>query len=225
MTTAKQQASTAKQAGSAQQMPPAGHPSPAEIWEKLKAGNERFVSGELMHPNQNAARRSSLTDSQHPMAVIFGCSDSRLAAEIIFDVGLGDVFVVRTAGQVIDDAVLGSLEFSVDELKVPLIVVLGHDSCGAVSAALQSTASGTTPKGFVRSLVERITPSVLAAQRAGLTSVNDTVEEHVKQTASRIVDHSRVVHDAVQTGRAAVIGVTYRLAEGRADVVSSIGDV
>src|SRR5699024_6100978 len=79
------------------------------------------------HPNQNAARRSSLTESQHPIAAIFGCSDSRLAAEIIFDVGLGDVFVVRTAGQVIDDAVLGSLEFSVDSLQVPLIMVLRCD--------------------------------------------------------------------------------------------------
>lgn len=199
--------------------------TPAAVWELLREGNERFVSGELRHPNQNAARRSSLTESQHPMAVIFGCSDSRLAAEIIFDVGLGDVFVVRTAGQVIDDAVLGSLEFSVAELKVPLIVVLGHDSCGAVSAALESTASGTTPPGFVRSLVERITPSVLAAQREGVTSVNETVEEHVKQTASRIVDHSRVLHEAVEGGRTAVIGVTYRLAEGRADVVSRHGSL
>ncbi|MGO1192784.1 MAG: carbonic anhydrase, partial [Nesterenkonia sp.] len=90
--------------------------TPAEAWGLLKAGNDRFVTGDVAHPNQNAARRSSLTESQHPIAVIFGCSDSRLAAEIIFDVGLGDVFVVRTAGQVIDDAVLGSLEFSVDSL-------------------------------------------------------------------------------------------------------------
>ncbi|GAA1153559.1 carbonic anhydrase [Nesterenkonia sandarakina] len=200
-------------------------PLPAEVWELLKAGNDRFVSGESKHPNQNAARRSSLTESQHPVATIFGCSDSRLAAEIIFDVGLGDVFVVRTAGQVTDDAVLGSLEFSVAELKVPLIVVLGHDSCGAVSAALASTESGVTPNGFVRSLVERITPSVLAAQRAGITSVNETVEEHVKQTAHRVVDHSRVLHDAVAEGRTAVIGVTYRLSEGRADVVTSIGEI
>lgn len=199
--------------------------TPSEVWELLREGNERFVSGTLRHPNQDAARRSSLTESQHPTAVIFGCSDSRLAAEIIFDVGLGDVFVVRTAGQVIDDAVLGSLEFSVTELKVPLIVVLGHDSCGAVSAALESTAAGTTPPGFVRSLVERITPSVLAAQRAGITSVNGAVEEHVKQTASRIVDHSRVLHEAVEQQRTAVIGVTYRLAEGRADVVSRHGSL
>ena len=200
-------------------------PTPAEAWELLRAGNSRFVSGEVRHPNQNAARRSSLTDSQHPVAAIFGCSDSRLAAEIIFDVGLGDVFVVRTAGQVIDDAVMGSLEFSVDVLNVPLIVVLGHDSCGAVSAALSAAESGTLPSGYVRNLVERIFPSVLSAQLAGTATVNDAVEEHVKQTALRLVDHSRVLHEAVGQGRTAVVGVTYRLDEGRADVVSQIGEL
>lgn len=209
---------TADQLASAQ-------PTPAEAWQLLKEGNARFVSGDVRHPNQNAERRSSLTDSQHPVAAIFGCSDSRLAAEIIFDVGLGDVFVVRTAGQVIDDAVLGSLEFSVDTLKVPLIVVLGHDSCGAVSAALQSAQSGDMPSGYVRDLVERILPSVLSARRAGSETVNETVEEHVKQTVTRLNNHSRALHDAVQEGRTAVVGVTYRLAEGRADLVTTLGDL
>lgn len=198
-------------------------PTPAEAWQILKEGNQRFVNGSVAHPNQNAARRSSLTEAQHPIAVIFGCSDSRLAAEIIFDVGLGDVFVVRTAGQVIDDAVLGSLEFSVDTLKVPLIVVLGHDSCGAVSAAVSSAESGDMPQGYVRDLVERILPSVLAARRTGAETVNDTVEEHVKQTVQRLTNHSRSLHEAVAEGRTAVMGVTYRLSEGTADVVSSIG--
>ncbi|MGO1522388.1 MAG: carbonic anhydrase [Nesterenkonia sp.] len=197
--------------------------TPAEAWGLLKAGNDRFVTGDVAHPNQNAARRSSLTESQHPIAVIFGCSDSRLAAEIIFDVGLGDVFVVRTAGQVIDDAVLGSLEFSVDSLQVPLIVVLGHDSCGAVSAAVESTQNGQMPAGYVRDLVERILPSVLSAQRSGRDSINESVEEHVKQTTERMIDQSRVLHDAVADGRTAVVGVTYRLAEGRADLVSQVG--
>ncbi|GFZ93602.1 carbonic anhydrase [Nesterenkonia alkaliphila] len=200
-------------------------PTPAEAWQLLKEGNARFVTGEVRHPNQNAARRSSLTESQHPVAAIFGCSDSRLAAEIIFDVGLGDVFVVRTAGQVIDDAVMGSLEFSVNVLKVPLIVVLGHDSCGAVQATVTAAETGELPGGYVRDLVERIFPSVLAASRAGALSVNEMVEEHVKQTAERMTSHSRVLFDAVNEGRTAVVGVTYRLAEGTADVVSKIGEL
>lgn len=191
----------------------------------MREGNERFVAGESSHPNQDASRRSSLVENQHPFAVIFGCSDSRLAAEIIFDLGLGDAFVVRTAGQVIDDAVLGSLEYSISVLGVPLIVVLGHDSCGAVSATKSAVDTGNMPVGFMRDLVERITPSVLTSMRNGEHEVNDMVVEHVKQTSQRLVDSSRVISAAIENGRAAVIGLSYSLAEGRANVVSGIGDV
>lgn len=197
--------------------------SPADAWQRLADGNQRFVSGHSRHPNQDAARRTSLVTAQHPFAVIFGCSDSRLAAEIIFDVGLGDVFVVRTAGQVIDDAVLGSLEYSVSVLGVPLIVILGHDSCGAVTATMNAIETGDMPTGFLRDLVERITPSVLTARRAGVTDVNTTVIEHTKQTAQRLVDSSRVISDAVEGGSVAVIGVSYRLDEGNAVLVSGFG--
>ncbi|MCU1565933.1 MAG: Carbonic anhydrase [Pseudarthrobacter sp.] len=191
----------------------------------MREGNERFVAGESSHPNQDSSRRSSLVENQHPFAVIFGCSDSRLAAEIIFDVGLGDVFVVRTAGQVIDDAVLGSLEYSVGVLGVPLIAILGHDSCGAVSATKAAVDTGEMPPGFIRDLVERITPSVLTSMRQDKHEVNDMVVEHVKQTAQRLVDSSRVISDAIGSGRTAVIGLSYSLAEGRANVVSGIGEL
>ena len=186
--------------------------TPALAWQRLREGNKRFVAGTSSHPNQDASRRSSLVENQHPFAVIFGCADSRLAAEIIFDLGLGDAFVVRTAGQVIDDAVLGSLEYSVSELDVPLIVVLGHDSCGAVTATKNAVETGQMPVGFIRSLVERITPSVLTSLRNNQTDVNDMVVENVKQTSG-----------AVDSGRTAVIGLAYSLADGRADLVSSIG--
>jgi carbonic anhydrase len=199
--------------------------TPALAWRRLREGNERFVSGESSHPNQDASRRSSLVENQHPFAVIFGCSDSRLAAEIIFDVGLGDVFVVRTAGQVIDDAVLGSLEYSIGVLGVPLIVVLGHDSCGAVSATKSAVETGQMPVGFIRDLVERITPSVLTSLRNDKPEVNDMVVEHVKQTSHRLVDSSRVISDAIENGRAAVIGLSYNLADGRADLVSGVGEL
>jgi carbonic anhydrase len=191
----------------------------------LREGNERFVAGESSHPNQDASRRSALVENQHPFAVIFGCSDSRLAAEIIFDLGLGDAFVVRTAGQVIDDAVLGSLEYSIGVLGVPLIAVLGHDSCGAVSATKAAVDTGEMPVGFIRDLVERITPSVLTSMRNDQHEVNDMVVEHVKQTSQRLVDSSRVISAAIENGRAAVIGLSYSLAEGRANVVSGIGEL
>ncbi|MDO5635366.1 MAG: carbonic anhydrase [Micrococcus sp.] len=209
-------------------MPPAPERlTPGASYQLLMEGNQRFVAGTPGHPNQEAEHRSSLMDGQWPKAVIFGCSDSRLAAEIIFDVGLGDVFVIRTAGQVIDDAVLGSLEYSVDVLKIPLVVVLGHDSCGAVKAASDAYDSGEMPPGFIRSLVERITPSVLAARRGGVNDVNETVSEHVNQTCHRIVESSRTLYRAVRDGHVAVVGLTYSLADGvtrRGTVIGQIED-
>ncbi|MBN6767640.1 carbonic anhydrase [Micrococcus luteus] len=190
--------------------------TPAEAWEVLAEGNRRFVAGEPSHPNQNAERRSDLTAGQAPVAVIFGCADSRLAAEIIFDLGLGDVFVVRTAGHVIDDAVLGSIEYGVDVLEIPLVIVLGHNSCGAVTATVESYISGTMPRGFVRPLVERIIPSVLAGRRRGLEEVDEFVAEHVDQTCDHLLETSQSVRAAVESGRTAVVGLTYSLSEGTA---------
>ena len=197
--------------------------TPAQAWLRLQEGNARFINSQSSHPNQDASRRTALVDQQNPFAVIFGCSDSRLAAEIIFDLGLGDIFVVRTAGQVIDDAVLGSLEYSVGILDVPLIVVLGHDNCGAITATMNAIDTGTMPTGFLRDLVERITPSVLTARRNGHEDINSTSVEHVRQTAQRLIDNSRVVSDAVQRGSTAVVGVAYRLEEGKAELVSGFG--
>lgn len=195
--------------------------TPSEAWRALQEGNARFISGDKLHPHQDAQRRESLAESQKPFAVIFGCSDSRLAAEIIFDLGLGDAFVIRTAGQVIDNAVLGSLEFAIDVLGTPLIMVLGHDSCGAVTATKNSVESGELPTGFQRDLVERITPSVLEAKRSGKADLQDMVVEHTKQTAARMLDQSTVISGAVSRGEAAVIGVFYHLADGKAELVYS----
>ncbi|MFF2299685.1 carbonic anhydrase [Arthrobacter sp. NPDC058127] len=199
--------------------------SPSEAWQRLLEGNARFITGDSVHPNQDASRRNALVNTQNPFAVIFGCADSRLAAEIIFDLGLGDVFVVRTAGHVIDDAVLGSLEYSVSVLNVPLIVVLGHDNCGAVTATKDAVETGQMPSGFIRDLVERITPSVLTSLREDKADVNDMVVEHAKQTAGRLLESSRVISDAVDDSSTAVIGVAYRLKEGRAQLVSSFGSL
>ena len=127
------------------------------------------------------------------------------------------------AGQVIDDAVLGSLEYSIAELRVPLIVILGHDSCGAVTATKAAVETGEMPVGFIRDLVERITPSVLTAKRNSQEDVNDMVVEHVKQTSARLADSSRVISDAIDDGRVAVVGLSYKLDEGRAALVSGIG--
>ncbi|MDQ6755136.1 MAG: carbonic anhydrase [Actinomycetota bacterium] len=201
----------------------AHHLTPAQAWAKLREGNDRFVTGTSSHPNQDASHRAALVNTQHPFAVIFGCSDSRLAAEIIFDLGLGDAFVVRTAGHVIDNTVLGSLEYSIEYLQVPLIVILGHDNCGAVTATKGAVETGEMPAGFIRDLVERITPSVLTSLRNNEREVNEMVVEHVKQTAQRLVENSPIIAAAVHQQRTAVVGLAYRLEEGHAELVSNFG--
>ncbi|MEU8006187.1 carbonic anhydrase [Catellatospora sp. NPDC049111] len=198
-------------------------PSPREAFELLLAGNERFVFGKPEHPNQDAARRAETAPGQRPFAVVFGCSDSRLAAEIIFDRGLGDLFVVRTAGHVLGAEVLGSIEYGADVLDCPLVLVLGHDSCGAVAAACAALESGMPSAGYVRDVVERVTPSVLAARAAGRTEPDEILVEHVRHTVDLLLDRSRVLAARVEAGKTAVVGLCYRLADGTAQVVAARG--
>jgi carbonic anhydrase len=198
-------------------------PTPRDAFELLMAGNQRFVSGACEHPNQDAARRAEIAPSQQPFAVLFGCSDSRLAAEIIFDRGLGDLFVVRTAGHVAGAEVLGSIEFGVSVLDAPLVVVLGHDSCGAVAAACSALEDGQTPGGFVRDVVERVTPSVLAARAAGRETAEEILAEHIEHTVDLLLERSRVLAERVAAGRLGVVGLSYRLADGSAQLVASRG--
>ncbi|MFF7730901.1 carbonic anhydrase [Streptomyces sp. NPDC008001] len=198
-------------------------PTPSDAFELLLAGNRRFVAGTPEHPNQDAVRRAETAPGQQPFAVLFGCSDSRLAAEIIFDRGLGDLFVVRTAGHVMGPEVLGSIEFGVEVLGCPLVVVLGHDSCGAVGAACAALEDGMTPTGYVRDVVERVTPSVLAARAAGRVEPEEILAEHIRHTADLLLDRSRVLADKVAAGRTAVVGLRYRLADGSAELVVSRG--
>ena len=197
--------------------------TPAQAWAKLARGNERFVAGQYSHPHQDAARRDSLTGGQTPFAVFFGCADSRVAAEIIFDRGLGDLFVVRTAGHVIDPGVLGSIEFGVAVLDIPLVVILGHDSCGAVSATVNAVRDGVLPGGYIRDIVERVTPSVLAARQAGMSSPDEIEAEHVRHTLHLLTERSRLIGDRVDSGQLAVVGATYNLGDGRARIVDSVG--
>jgi len=199
--------------------------SPVTAWKALKEGNERFVAGQPAHPSQSIDHRASLAAGQKPTAVIFGCADSRVAAELIFDQGLGDVFVVRTAGQAIDSAVLGSIEYAVTVLDVPLVVVLGHSSCGAVKATIAAIDDGAIPGGFVRDVVERVVPSILAGRRDGLTRVDEFEARHVSETLAQLVSRSAAISERVDAGTLALAGVTYQLAEGRAELVDHIGDI
>ncbi|MEN0129017.1 MAG: carbonic anhydrase [Brevundimonas sp.] len=200
--------------------------TPAEAWAALREGNDRFVRGEMAHPSQSIERRTEVSAEQHPFAVLFGCSDSRVAAEIIFDQGLGDLFVVRTAGHVLDTTVIGSIEYGVSVLGAPLVVVLGHDSCGAVAAATAALSDGAVPPGFVRAVVDRVIPSIV-----GLLGGDQPFDaaalghEHVKHTVQMLQGYSVSLAEAVAEGRCAIIGLEYTLADGKVSVAEVVGDV
>jgi carbonic anhydrase len=199
--------------------------NPVAAWKALKEGNERFVAGQPLHPSQSVEDRTRLANGQKPTAVVFGCADSRVAAEIIFDAGLGDMFVVRTAGHVIDSAVLGSIEYAVTVLDVPLIVVLGHDNCGAVKATLSAIDEGVVPGGYVRDIVERVTPSVLQGRHAGLTRVDEFETRHVNDTVTQLRIRSTSIADRLIAGTVAIVGLTYHLADGRVVLRDHLGDI
>ncbi len=200
-------------------------PTPAKAWQEMQRGNARFVAGEPRHPRQDVETRHDLAEGQRPRAALFGCADSRLAAEIIFDKGLGDLFVVRNAGQVISDSVVGSLEYAVAVLEVPLIVVLGHDACGAVRAAIDSTDPDADPlPPHIWRLISPIVPAVRRVQRASTVDgvLPETIDaeevgrEHLRDTVAELLHSSELISAAVAEGRLAIVGANYRLAEGTA---------
>ncbi|MFT4201218.1 carbonic anhydrase [Gordonia sp. (in: high G+C Gram-positive bacteria)] len=199
--------------------------TPAQAWANLKAGNERFVEGKPEHPNQGIDRRESLAGGQAPNVVLFGCSDSRVAAEMIFDQGLGDMFVVRTAGHIIDSSVLGSLEFATELLDVPLIAILGHDSCGAVGSTVESLNGLTIPGGYIRDIVERVGPSILAARAKGKTRLDEFEAEHVVETGRLLMQRSLLIKERVDRGEVAIVGLTYHLADGRVSLRDALGEI
>lgn len=203
---------------------PAAPMTPAEAWRIMAEGNRRFVAGEPSHPHQDAARRQGVVAAQTPHTALLGCADSRLAAEIIFDCGLGDLFVVRNAGQVVDESVVGSLEYAVQVLGVSLIVVLGHDNCGAVTSTIESTNPDAPPQPVhIRRLMQHILPAVHRVQKrlgrayAYELDPADVGPEHLRDTITELIETSAVLGEAIAAGRLAVVGANYRLAAGLAE--------
>jgi len=185
--------------------------APAEAISKLKEGNGRYTSGNLQHPGQTTERRSELTKSQHPFAVIVSCSDSRVPPEIVFDQGLGDLFIFRVAGNVIDDHGLGSIEYAVDHLNVRLIVVLGHQSCGAVQAAKETIAAKGKAPGHIESLVTAIKPAVEATAKDDLDT---TIKANVKHVVQALRSSTPILKAKVDSGELRVVGGYYSLDSG-----------
>ncbi|GAA3928550.1 carbonic anhydrase [Microbacterium soli] len=204
--------------------------TPIEAWTRLIEGNRRFVAGESRHPNQDAHRRAEIANGQSPFATFLGCSDSRVAAETLFDVGLGDLFTTRNAGHMVTESAVASIEYAVELLDVPLLIVLAHDSCGAVAAAVQSTAIDAAP--LPPHIWKLIAPIVPAARRVLKESGGTTLEEidpeevgreHLRGTILGLLESSEIMTTAVAEGRLAIVGAKYRLTDGSAIPIAQVG--
>jgi carbonic anhydrase len=193
---------------------------PKEGKERLVAGNERYVTGMPAHPDQSMTRRKKLGQGQTPFAAVLSCADSRVPPEIVFDQGLGDLFVVRSAGQVLDRAVLGSLQFGVGELGVALLVVLGHTKCGAVKATVEAIEKKAAPSGTdIDALVAAISPSVAEAEEAGIEA-SDLVGAAIEFNVEAVVEQlgqAKVLRTAEKKRKLKVLGAVYDVDTGEVD--------
>lgn len=181
--------------------------------KQLSAGNLRFTQNHLLHPHQTKERRDEVAKGQHPTVAVLSCADSRVPPEMIFDEGLGDVFTVRVAGNVVDDDVLGSLEYAVEHLHVTTIVVLGHTECGAVKAAIAGKLTHT----HIDSLIDAIAPAVEKVRNAEGILARNCERANVRQSIQAITDDPYILSEAVHAHKINVVGAVYNLKTGKVD--------
>jgi carbonic anhydrase len=212
---------SARAARSAADKPP-GRPGADEVLGRLLRGNKRFVKGEPAHPRRRPKDFVPLAEGQAPVAVVVGCADSRVAPEVLFDQGVGDLFVVRVAGNVIDGAgaaVKGSIEYAVAELGVPLVVVLGHSQCGAVKAAIKHLDARDALPGSIGDLVETIKPAVSEARGKRGDLLDNAIRAHVIRGVARLKTLGPILAGLVRKKKLKVVGATYDLRSGKVSVI------
>ncbi|PYI77998.1 MAG: carbonic anhydrase [Verrucomicrobia bacterium] len=192
--------------------------------ERLREGNRRFASGIAVNDTfSHHARRSALADRQEPFAIVLGCSDSRVPAEIVFDQGLGDLFVIRVAGNIVAPSQVGSVEFAAERFGTPLVVVLGHSRCGAILATLEELVRPRPDQSRnLRSIVDRVKPSVETLLATELSHDRDTLVHHavranISVSANHLRHGSEVLEQLIQNGELLVVGAEYSLETGRVD--------
>ncbi len=190
--------------------------TPDAALQKLMDGNRRYIQQKRTFPDQGRSRIVEVAQGQHPFATILGCSDSRVAPEILFDQGLGDLFDIRVAGNFIDNVVLGNMEYAVLELGVPLLVVLGHERCGAVKAALD----GKPVPGHIGSLVRAIKPAVYATKGLPGDAWDNAVRANVKMSVKNLKARSPILAKAIKAGTLKVVGARYDLDSGEVQVIA-----
>lgn len=191
--------------------------SPDEALKRLLQGNSRFVSGHLTHagPEEIVKTRGTVSEGQSPFAVIVGCSDSRVGPEIVFDQGLGDLFVVRTAGEVVDSAALGSIEYAVAHLGSTLVMVLGHERCGAVSAAV----SGAKEPGHIAAVINAIEPAVKQTKGKPGDPVENAVRAQALDVAKQLQEAQPILAERVHSGKLKIVAARYDLDTGKVDLL------
>ena len=191
--------------------------TPHQALERLVEGNRRYVEG-VAKRHDFVAEREALVGGQNPFAAILGCADSRIAPEYAFDTARGDLFVVRVAGNFLNPDNLASFEYAVEVLKTPLLLVLGHEACGAVKATIASVQDETTLPGHLPSLVASLTPAVTRATGRPGNLLENSIEENVRLNVERLEEATPLLSAAVSTGRVKVVGGVYRLANGRVNL-------
>lgn len=181
-----------------------------ESLQRLQEGNERFINDNLQHQNQSSTRRQDLTGGQHPYAVILSCADSRVVPEMAFDTGLGEVFTIRVAGNIANSSTLASIEYAVANLGTNLVVVMGHENCGAVTAAIQGGDNGYN----LNHLLAHIAPAMSASEDK---SVNAVVKKNAELTAKQILDRSPIIQEESKRGELKIMSAYYNLGTGKVE--------
>lgn len=207
-------ASAADAADASAETPDEARPAmPDAALRRLAAGNRRWAAYRQRHPHDSRAVRLQVAREQHPFAIVLGCVDSRVPPELVFDQGLGDLLTVRSAGEVLDEAVLGSVAYGVLELDVPLVLVLGHQACGAVGAAVHADETGTRLPAHIQYLADEIRPSIDHG-RYGEARIAATIDAHARRTRDRLAAEPDIAR-RIATGRLAVAAACYDLTDQR----------
>lgn len=191
----------------------AEHPagvSAEEALKRLAAGNQRYVEHKEQHPDLDLEHRRQLTQGQHPFAIVLGCADSRVPPELVFDQGLGDLFVIRDAGNVSDDVVLGSIEYAAEHLGVRLVMVLAHEQCGAVTAAVNGVR-----EAHVTSIMKAIQPALESSAKEPGDKVSNCVRANARLVARQIREAEPLLKELVHAGKLKVVAANYEISSGK----------
>lgn len=193
--------------------------NPAQALARLMEGNKRYVA-DVTKRRDLMVERDTLLNSQHPFAAVLACADSRIAPEYVFDSGLGELFSVRVAGNFVTDEVLASLEYAITELGSLLILVLGHERCGAVAAGIKAVNHNTTFPGKIQGLADAIKPSVSKVLHAPGNLLDNAIEQNVRDTVARLKSESRLLANALAAEKLSIVGAIYRLHSGAVDLIA-----